>query len=558
MRNAGSQSNRRVVRPLAAVAAVTLAIELSGAVLSQDREAPGTAGREVLERAARLLESRRPHDALEALDALDALPGPVASSVAIEVGLLRARSFSELEDWPRAEVELRRLLEHEGLPAELVAGVEEELAKALSFEDLHDEALATIDRALRRTDTVGRRRVAAALALRAQDFAAARRHADAVLALARGRSSAQESDGSDPTSSPEAPAAEPGSRGSPDDDYARFVRGIALARAGDLERAVPELERGLRVPDAARDAHFELALALGKLDHNRDALVHLFEILTVDPYDQEACYQASRRLIRRGGAEAARLAAHLARWFETLRAAADPSSREAHLRAAGRGVEADLHRARDREAMGDLEGALALLERALRSSPGAPPVLLARADLFLRYGALAEAERLARSVAPDDSRARPVVERLLSKVDEERRRLRDRRAAADDPLAIALVRVAEATGDSLLVSLRELVAAAREIGDLRRLDRGARLLLALDRRSIPALASLVSRTASPQWIVLHAHYLARASEAAPGEPVFRERLRALRSRFIGDQGAERRGGEDTEDGVEEESGSEGR
>jgi len=442
--------------------------------------------------------------------------------LAASVALLRARACFELADFPCAERELRSALSLEVLPARAMDQVEEELAKALSAQNLDEEALRTIDRVIARNDTISARRVAAGLALRAQDFAAARRHADALLRLAdSGRSAPNERvDGGD-TSSVRA--------------YARFVRGIARAREGELEEAIGDLEAGLELSDAERDARFELALAHSKLGRASRALAHLWEILIVDPYDEEATYRASRALIERGGADAARLAAHAARAFDALREASDPSSREEHLRAAGRSVEADLLRPKERAAMGDLEGAVRALDRAERRGRNRESVLVARAELLLRSGAFAEAERLVREaqaiVRDGDGEAK--LDMLLAHA----RRLRDETQALatsrPSPFAEACVRLAEAEEAELIAALEAVVGARESPGDDARVIRAAGLLLALDPRSETALAFLIGRADRPDRIFFRAHYLARLRALRPEDVRVGDQLETLRRVVVG-------------------------
>src|SRR5690606_14090077 len=228
-------------------------------------EAPSWSER--LERATTLAGRGRFDECLRALDGTVPPDDPM---LAASVALLRARACFELADFPCAERELRSALSLEVLPPRVMSQVEEELARELSSPSVDAEAWRTIERVTARNDTTSARRVAAGLALRAQDFAAARRHADALVRLAdSGRSAPNERvDGGD-ASSVRA--------------YARFVRGIARAREGELEEAIGDLEAGLELSDAERDARFELALAHSKLGRASRALAHLWEILIVDP-----------------------------------------------------------------------------------------------------------------------------------------------------------------------------------------------------------------------------------------------------------------------------------
>jgi tetratricopeptide (TPR) repeat protein len=233
----------------------------------------------------------------------------------------------------------------------------------------------------------------------------------------------------------------------------------------------------LTLDGAGREARFELALALGRLGRADEALAHLREILEDDPYDAEACYQASRQLIATRRPGAVRLAGHLMQYFQALREQEGASSRDQHLALAGEAAMAALERAKRQERLGRFDRALAEAARARQ---------------------LGAAER-----------ARAYVEELWTR----------QGFSGGSPTPAALG-----------AALRE----ARQRGDAARAGRLARLLCALEPRSRAALEQLAAETASdPALIAARLHFLKRLSALDPGDEGTRTELLKLRAAFAG-------------------------
>jgi tetratricopeptide (TPR) repeat protein len=246
-----------------------------------------------------------------------------------------------------------------------------------------------------------------------------------------------------------------------DDAALRLARGIARARAGRFEESLADLESGLGLEEAGRDARFELALALGKLGRAAEALARLREILERDPYDAEATYQASRQLLALRKPAALRQAALTTRYFESLRELEGPSSLAEHLAQAGRPFEAALEAATKWERMGRYDRVLAELARA-------------RA---LRREALEAPERLAEFWG--------------------------RMGFGPEPR---------------LADLEAAMRAAAAAGDSGRAIRAARLLAALSPANVPALSHLAASAADPALSIPRLHLLSRLVAADPGNP----------------------------------------
>jgi hypothetical protein len=252
----------------------------------------------------------------------------------------------------------------------------------------------------------------------------------------------------------------------------RLARGLALVKEGRPEEALPDLARGLEIPEARREARFALALALGTLDRPREALMRLVEILEEDPFDAEAVYQASRQVLRLRGPESARVAALLSRYFEALRAEEGPASRDQHLLLAGQPLAAARERASRWERLGRFDRALAEADVMRRLAPAGR-----EADAWLQ----AFWERQGYATAP--------------------------------PAA------------TLEQGIRETAAAGDAAGARRR----ARLLLALEPRSRLALETLAAAASDPELLVPRLHYARRLSALDPGSAWAAEhgRIRAL-------------------------------
>ncbi|MCZ6792284.1 MAG: tetratricopeptide repeat protein [Planctomycetota bacterium] len=455
--------------------------------------------------ALRHVDAGRFDLALATLEAfLDSAPSDLGDAVRRRLEKLQARSLFELGDYPGCERTLRRLLSTRAVPAADVLECRAQLAKALSFQELHDEAIRTIEDVVGDPRAAALRPVAVALCLRGRQYARARPHVEAILAMDGGHR------------------------------FARFARGIVLSRSGRYREAIPELGWGLELPGARRDASFELALVLGKLGRPREALAHLRDILEADPFDEEACYQASRQHVLLGGPAAARMGALLTRTFETLKAVTGPSSREHHLRAAGDAAGASLLRARRFERLGRHEEAIAALESAIRSGRGRLAVHLAVRDNWTRMELHGEARRVLREAA-----ALGVPQGQLQGLAERQRaverQLERRRTEATGPLGRARWRLARATWKDAAPHLEDLRRLAETRGATSLADRAARLLLAHEPRSASALGYLARRTRDPSLVALRGHYLARLAALQPGEPRWKRELAAVRAAFLGEE-----------------------
>jgi tetratricopeptide (TPR) repeat protein len=261
----------------------------------------------------------------------------------------------------------------------------------------------------------------------------------------------------------------------PGDGPLRLARGIARGRLGRLEEAVPDLLAGLDIPGAGRPARFELALVLSKLGRTAEALERLREILEDDPHDAEACYQASRQLLRLRRPGAARLAASVMKYFEALREAEGASSRADHLVFEGKATEAALERAQKWERLQRHDRVLAEISRA--RAAGSREAEGHLEAFWLRQGW--------------------------------------KKAPSAEDLERALASAVASGGDEAA-------------------DRAARLLLALEPRSIAALRRLAARTEDPSLVVPHLHYLKRLAEADPADPRWKNALAAARRAWKAD------------------------
>jgi tetratricopeptide (TPR) repeat protein len=468
-----------------------------------------TAGGDVAE-VEDLLRSGRPDLALAAVEAAVAperVP-PIAPEDALRLEHLRARCFFELSDFPRAERALRVLLDRSGEHGDR-ADLLGRLAAVLSAQGAAEEALATIDKALgRESPAVQRtalRRLAVKVAVQHRRFQQALPHAEALVA----------------SSNPE------------DAAFGRFGRGICRSREGRHTEALGDLEQGIRVPGAERDARFELALALGACGRPRDALEQLCEVLSADPYDAEACYQASRQLVHAGGKRAAAAAAQLMKYFEALQEAWGPSSRAEHLQAAGKAAEAALARAARWERLGCYERAVPACREAEALARGTSAVLAACGEFWLRLGLVDEARRrLAQARASGAVTTGAPWESLQDGIDAAIRHA-DEEALGD--LSRARAQLAKTRWEDSRSALADLLAAARKESQAASADRAARLLLAVDPNSKSALRHLVERTQSPALLVPRLHYLTRLQALEPGEPLWEREWLAARREFLSEE-----------------------
>ncbi len=228
-----------------------------------------------------------------------------------------------------------------------------------------------------------------------------------------------------------------------------------------------------------------------------------------------------------------RVGAILTRYFETLKKTRGSSSREYHLRAAGQADQAALLRARRVERLGEHERVLDQLARASVNGRGSLLVLLYRIDYWVRMELHAEAERLLETVDGDGVGTED-AERISRLRDGVARGLESIRREAGKPLGDARWLVATTPWDRAAPALGQLLESAVAASSGKLADRTARLLLARDRRSLPALRHMVKRTREPSFLVIHAHYLARTAAAAePGEDRWREELKKVKAVFLG-------------------------
>jgi tetratricopeptide (TPR) repeat protein len=457
----------------------------------------------------RELEAGRFDRALAAVNAaLDSTrPPTVKDDARQDLEMLRARVLFELGDYPACERQIRELLARTSSETPWRGDALIHLAQVVSFQGAEAEALRTLDRALAEARSVETRsrvhRLAIAVALRNRDFATVSRHAELLLEQL------------------------------PDDPYGHFARGIALTKAGEYEAALDELPWGLRLPGARRDAHFEMALARSKKGEPSKALAHLAEILTADPYDEEACYQLARQLLRMRSREAMRTGALVTRYLEALKAASGPSSRDHHLQAGGEAAMAATLRALKWERIGALDRAVPEVYRAEAVGAQKVDVRMVAAELWARLGFLSEASRrlhdLVTTLSAEDDEARESARRALERIQERLRELEEGRSLVDRARAA----VAQARWDDAEAPLRALLEAAVAAKDRALLGTAARLLLARNARSAEALAAMVDATRDPSLLVPHVHFLSRLAEVRPSSTQVRRELDAARLRLQG-------------------------
>ncbi|MCS5626732.1 MAG: tetratricopeptide repeat protein [Planctomycetes bacterium] len=405
---------------------------------------------------------------------------------------LRAKCLFELANYPACEETLLGLLEtgtttrlHK---AELLAQV----ARLRSFQNDHSRAGETIERALELADNPNLRRVAIAIALRARKHEEALPHIKKVLEKL------------------------------PRDPRAHYQLGLIQQRRGEYQLSIPALKRGLEVASLKNEASFELAMALRKSGRPSEALALLIDLLQEDPTIEHACYQAARCLLEIGGGGQARLAAYLLDYLKALKKSSGPSSRDHHLAAAGKAAEAWLLRATTREALGDDAGSLVNLRKAEGLSPSSPAVILQGAGFFLRRGLLEESrKRLARLGSAG--------EELKKSVNEHARALNELQSG---PWKTALLQLAACGWAEAERRLVEALATSRQAAPEKSVSL-ARLLLARNPASQPALLFLTEHTGSPRLLIPHLHYLARLCATDPENTLRRKELAALRKLLLG-------------------------
>lgn len=378
---------------------------------------------------------------------LAALPAAAARAEDAPAGAFEdARRFFEAGDYPGAEAALGRALASlpPGARAER-AGMLARLAEVRSLQGDSARAAEAAEEALRAgprpAPDPAARRAAAFVYMRSHRYDEALPHIEALL----------DSDPADPS--------------------IRFWRGTVRARRGELAEAIEDLSFGLRIPGAVRDARFETALVLSKLGRPREALARLLEVLEEDPWDAEACHQASRQLLRIGGTGASRAAAVLVRWFEAVREAEGASSRDRHLAFEGKPVEAALERA-------------------------------ARAERLGRYDRVLEEIAGARTL-----RAKAAEIDAFESGFWGRRGLATRSTQAE---------------------IEEAFRRASASRDERKAQEAARLLLAREPSSQAALSWLAEHARDPLLVLPRVHYLKRLSAADPSNPRWKAELEAAR------------------------------
>ena len=444
------------------------------------------------EELATTLAAGRFDRALRRGDILLSSPGAAPGDRREHLVELRARCLFELGDYPSCEKTLRSLLDSVSPAGRRKAALLAQVARLCSYQQAHTLAAETITRALKLDDSPQLRQVAVSIALRTRDHEAALPHLEVLLDK------------------------------SPDDPRTIYYRGLVQLRRGEYQGAITSLRRGLELKALEKEARFELAMALRKSGKPREALAHLIDSLEAEPTLEPACYQASRCLLEIGGPRQVRVSAWLLGYFKALKNAADPSSRDHHLLAAGKAAEAWLARASAREPLGDFSGALRNQQRAASLSPASPMVNLHRARFFLRRGLLAEARKPLEPLEP------PPRELQL--------KLRERASALgelnDGPGKEALLRLAACDWDTAEKPLEAALENTRRTDPSRAADL-ARLLLAKNPSSGDALRFLIRHTTDPQLIIPRLHYLGRLSRADPGNTGLREELATLRKLLLG-------------------------
>ena len=285
-----------------------------------------------------------------------------------------------------------------------------------------------------------------------------------------------------------------------EDRFLRYARGVALSRQGSFREALNDLALAVEDPSLRVEARYERGMALGKLGEPRRAAEELLLALEEDPWHAGASYLLGQELIR---LKKSRLAAHLFRFWRGLQEAEGLSSRDHHLAALGRAVEAGLERARKWEQLGRYEKAIAEFAALARSSGGAAAAR-AEAEFWMRMGLPGEA-----------------------------RRAIDRAGTAGDPaLAEVEARLPAALppGD-VRALLLDLAREARARGQAEEAYRRLRLLVALEPRSEEALRLLSQMHQDPSELLPRIHFLRRLLEVRPDDAAARTALEEARRPF---------------------------
>jgi tetratricopeptide (TPR) repeat protein len=355
-----------------------------------------------------------------------------------------ARRLFDLGDYPAAERELLEALARlpPGATKEKALGFAQ-LAEVRALQGAWEAALGDVEAALALDASPPIRRSAVFVCFRARRYREALPHIDWLLER------------------------------EPENAVYLFSRGVARAKEGRFEEALPDLARGMSAPEVRRDARFESALALAKLDRPAEALVRLREILEEDPFDAEAVHQASRELIKLRRPEATRLAALLGRYFEALREKEGESSKDQHLAFAGKAIEAARERAARWERLGRYDKLLAEVASVRRIEPAATDAWLG--SFWERQGF---------------------------------------------------------RGTPSSTELEQALETAAALGKEIEATRIARLLLAIEPASKAALSRLAAATSDPSLIVPRLHYVSRLA-AATGDAKWKEELAHLRRAMEG-------------------------
>jgi tetratricopeptide (TPR) repeat protein len=447
--------------------------------------------------ARRLLVEGRIDRALEAVEAaLARSPGDR------DLRELQAICLYELGDFSGSERSLTRLLDDapRELPAPLRAALLVRLAEVRSLQGDETEALAAAGEALRLDAGEEVLRAAASLQVRAHRYAEALPHLYRLLALR------------------------------PGDPSLHFLRGVARARLGLFEEAVGDLERAAASAGGGPESRYELALALSKLGRHREALVELRRLVEEEPTHAEASYLAARQLLALKHRPALQQAAHLQQYFETLRAGEGHSSREEHLAAAGRPLEALIERLRRRERLADLEKLIAELAEARRRRGETAALELFAAGFWLRHGLLAEAE----TALEKARRARAAVRDIEAVEEAIAAARRGLLALEGTPLSRARRRLAESRWPlDAATALEEILPLAQDANEPLLADQAARLLLAAATCPAAALEHLAARAAHPALLPVRLHYLRRRAACEPERPRWKKELEAARALFEG-------------------------
>lgn len=458
-----------------------------------------------------LISAGRHVEALGALNQALQAPGASALSPAARLQLekLRARCLFQLGDYGQSEAILRSLLAGARIGSAGHAELTAQLALTLSFQDAHDRAIRMINQAISAFNVPDLHRLAISILLRAGRYPEIRKHADFLLSK------------------------------DPRDGLAHFAGGIALSREGRFEEALRALAWGRKLPNAGRDARFEMALALSRLRRREEALGHLIEIIVDNPYDQEACYQISRQLIQLRKGDTLKIGARVMRYFEALQKAQGMSSRDHHFQAAGKAATAALLRSARWERLGNYARAISEIQAAeMIAKDDATPCLYA-AEFWARMGFLAETavrlDALGKGRFDIDHELKGKIESARGTLKREREALQAKAAA---PLGMARLAIADALWRGAGKKLEALLMASIKARDLEMADKAARLLLARAPDSVAALEFLIFRTASSELVIPRIHFLARLSALQPDNLKRKGELERARRMLLGKAGAD--------------------